>query len=141
VLAIAAAKLGAASILALDADPIAVRVARENAELNEVSGLVQIHHGSLPGGDVTLARFALDGPLDYFGDERYDLVIVNIVAPVIVGMAAALAESLKPQGWLVTAGLILSQEHEVRQAFRDQGLVIVGRTQEKDWVGLEASRE
>jgi len=141
VLAISAAKLGAASILALDADPVAVRVARENAEMNEVAGLIEVRHGSLPGGDVALGRFALDGPLDYFGGESYDLVIVNIVAPVIVGMAAALAACLKPQGWLVAAGLIQTQEQEVRQAFRDQGLAVVGRTQEKDWVGLEARRE
>ena len=140
ILAIAAAKLGAASVLALDADPVAVRVARENFEMNGVAHLVQVEHGSLAGGDMTLGRFALDGPLDYHKGARYDLVMVNIVAPVIVGMAPALAMSLKPGGYLVAAGLIESQELEVSRALADHGLGIVSRTTVKDWVGLEAQR-
>jgi ribosomal protein L11 methyltransferase len=78
--------------------------------------------------------------LPYHEGAGYDLVIVNIVAPVIVGMAPALAMSLKPGGYLVAAGLIESQELEVSKALADHGLGIVSRTTVKDWVGLEAQR-
>jgi ribosomal protein L11 methyltransferase len=70
---------------------------------------------------------------------QFDLIAVNILAPVIVGMAPALAARLAPGGCLIAAGLIDSQENEVVAAFRDQGLQVVNRTQEKDWVCLTAS--
>jgi len=141
VLAIAAAKLGARAVLALDADPVAVGVARENVLANGVADRVTVRHGSLPGGDVVPRHFALDGSLDLLRDGQFDLVVVNILAPVIIGMSAALAARLGPDAKLIAAGLIESQEQEVTERLRAQGLAILERTQEKDWVALLARRE
>jgi ribosomal protein L11 methyltransferase len=140
VLAIGAAKLGARSVLALDADPVAVRVAQENVDVNGVAGQVVVRHGTLAGGDVVPRHFALDGDLDLLDRGQFDLVVVNILAPVIAGMAPALAARMGPEAWLIAAGLIESQEAGVHDALRKQGLRVVERTQEKDWVSLIAQR-
>ncbi len=140
VLAIAAAKAGARSVLALDADPSAVAVARENVERNQVAHLVTVRHGSLPGGDRVPNYFLPEGALDLLAVGWYDLVLINILAPVIVGMAPALAARLSPAGSLVAAGLIETQERDVVEALAAQGLKVIRRSQEKDWVALIAER-
>jgi ribosomal protein L11 methyltransferase len=140
ILAIGAAKAGARSVLALDADPSAVAVARENVERNQVAHLVTVCHGSLRGGDVVPNYFLAEGALDLLEAGQYDLVLVNILAHVIIGMAPALRDSLLPGGLLIAAGLIEGQESDVREALVAQELEIVGRSQEKDWVALVAQR-
>ena len=138
-LSIAAAKLGACPVLAIDADLQAVVVARQNAVVNDVADQVQVRHSSLPGGGDLPTYFVLGHPLEMLESGQFDLIAVNILAPVIVGMAPALAARLAPGGCLIAAGLIDSQENEVVAAFRDQGLQVVNRTQEKDWICLTAS--
>jgi ribosomal protein L11 methyltransferase len=138
VLAIAAAKQEARSVLALDADFLAVSVARENVAKNQVAGVVTVQHGSLPGGDAVPWHFVGDGVLDLLDSGAFDLVLVNILARVVMGMAQALAARLTPQGRLVAAGLIESQEREVVEALKAQGLEVIERSQEKDWVALVA---
>ena len=138
--AIAAAKLGADSVLALDADPQAVEVAQENVEMNGVTAQVTVQHGSLPGGGAVPRHFRLNGQLELLDSGHFDLVLVNILAPVIVGMIEALASRMKPEGELIAAGLIVSQEGEVLEAFRSQGLKVAERAQEKDWISLVAKQ-
>jgi ribosomal protein L11 methyltransferase len=160
VLAIAAARLGADSVLALDADPVAALVAQENVARNGVADLVIVQHGSLPGGMLqgkVPGHFTAGGPVSLLDSGHYDLVLVNILAPVIVAMAPALAARLAaptsgqiqgagtpaPSGSmakLIVAGLIESQVAEVVDAFRAQGLQAIERAQEEDWVCLVASR-
>ncbi|HSJ54130.1 MAG TPA: 50S ribosomal protein L11 methyltransferase [Anaerolineae bacterium] len=140
VLAIAAALLEAGTVLALDADPVAVRVAEENVAANGVAGRVEVRHGSLPGGESVPLSFALEGSLPLLEAGQFDLVVVNILAPVIAGMAPALAARTRPGGSLIAAGLILDQEPNVMDALQSQGLQIAGRSQEEDWVCLLARR-
>lgn len=124
ILAIAAAKLGAGSVLALDNDPQAVEVARENVQRNGVSGCVQVAEGSLPQA-VGL----------------FDLIAVNILAKVIVEMAQqGLVQRLAAGGRLVAAGLVAEQEPQVRQALSQGGGAVLRRHRLEDWVALEATR-
>ncbi|MGD9144096.1 MAG: 50S ribosomal protein L11 methyltransferase [Anaerolineae bacterium] len=138
VLSIAAAKLGAHRVLALDADGSAVTAARENVAMNGVEEQVVVRHGTLPGGSPVPHHFVADGTLELLESGHFDLILINILAPVILSLAPSLAERLAPTGRVVLAGLIESQEVEVREALRNQGLEIVERTQEKDWVALVA---
>lgn len=125
ILAIAAAKLGAGRVLALDTDPQAVTVARENVHRNGVADRVRVARGSLAQAI-----------------GRFDVVVVNILAGVLIEMANhGLARRLAPEGRLVAAGLLLGQEEEVQNAFQRNGLVMVGRRQIEDWVALEATRD
>ena len=144
VLAIAAAMLGAESVLALDIDSVAVSVARENVRRNDVSQKVTLLAGSLPGL-VAEAQGPLlpDGSqgLALLQEGQFDLVLVNILARVIVELAPALAAKLAPGGQLIVAGLIDRQEAEVVETLGGLGLDIVARAQEEDWVRLVAQRE
>ena len=140
VLAIAAARLGAGSVLAVDADPVAVRVARENVSANGVEQQVQVRHASLPGGEAVPLDFGGEAGLPLLESGEFDLVVINILAPVIAGMARALAAHTRPGGVLVAAGLIDNQEQDVLAALQAQGLVLTGRSQEQDWVCLVSRR-
>ncbi|MBN1179639.1 MAG: 50S ribosomal protein L11 methyltransferase [Anaerolineae bacterium] len=124
ILAIVGAKLGAAPVLALDNDAEAVAAARRNVDDNGVAAAVRPAQGSLAQADGT-----------------FDVVAVNILARVIVQMAAqGLADRLAAQGLLVLAGILDEQEEEVRSALQHAGLQVTGRRQIDDWVGLEAKR-
>jgi ribosomal protein L11 methyltransferase len=124
VLAIAAARLGANSVLALDNDPTAVAVARENVGRNSVARAVAVDEGSL----------------DYLCDHQVpplDGIVANIIADVIVEMVeSGLAGCLKPGGWLVASGIIPPAEARVRAAFDRYGIRTTGHYQEDDWVTL-----
>jgi ribosomal protein L11 methyltransferase len=136
VLAIAAAKLGASSVLALDADAAAVAIARENVVMNGVDGRVTVRHGTLPGGDAVPVHFLGSGNLDLLETGRFDLILINILAHVIVSLAPALSARLAPGGSVLAAGLIDTQEPLVTESFKASGLDVVERAQEKDWVSL-----
>jgi ribosomal protein L11 methyltransferase len=142
ILAIAAAKLGAGSVLAIDSDPVAVAVARENVSTNSVAD-VTVRFGSLPGGFSERwmpRRDGGDAPPYIVADGDFDLVLVNILAPVIIGMAPALEARTRIGGRIIASGLVESQEEDVVSALQIQGLEVVERTQEKDWVSLVAQR-
>jgi ribosomal protein L11 methyltransferase len=122
ILSIAAAKLGADRVLAVDNDPVAVRVARKNAAQNGVDERVYVVEGSLE--DV---------------DDQYDVVLVNILARVIEGMLEeGLARSVRPDGHVILAGIVEDQEQDVASALEPNGLSVVRRMQIDDWVGLIA---
>jgi len=124
ILAIAAAKLGAGHVAAFDSDEQAVRVARANVIQNGVSDDVTVRRGSL--SDVP---------------ERYDLVVVNILARVVMKMAeAGLSERLRPGGAVVAAGITADQAAEVVAALERNGLELTDQRQRGDWVSLQAKR-
>ncbi len=124
ILALAAAKLGAGAVLALDTDPVAVAAARENVQRNGEAETVDVAQGSL--AQVT-------------GD--YDLVVVNILADVILALAQeGLAERVRPGGRWVTAGMIEPQVAQVTEALQAAGLRVTGQRQIADWVTLIGDR-
>jgi ribosomal protein L11 methyltransferase len=120
ILAIAAAKLGADAVLALDSDPTAVEVARANVHANGVQRQVTVAHGSLAAAQ-----------------GEFDVVLVNILARVIIELIAqGLINCLEPGGIIVTAGIIEEQAVDIETALRGQGVIIVDRKIERDWVSL-----
>ncbi len=128
ILAIGAAKLGAGSIVAIDNDPVAVKAAAENVKANGVDAIVQVGLGSLEQAAANNAT--------------YDLIIVNILARVIIQLCEeGLGRVVRSGGRAIFAGLIDTQEYGVREALVSQGLRVIDRLQEKDWVCLIAQRE
>jgi len=127
ILAIAAARLGAGLVLALDIDPIAVKVARANVAVSEVEHVVSVEPGSWP----TLEPYP----------QAFDIVLVNILAETIVELLnEGLVHCLREAGLIVVSGLIESREAMVMEALGAQGVDIVERLQEKDWVALVGNR-
>jgi ribosomal protein L11 methyltransferase len=124
ILAIAAAKLGARSVTAVDNDPGAAKTARENVTANGVQGIVNVTGGSL--GDVK---------------GRYDLAVVNILARVIVDMLQeGLGSRVRLGGKMVAAGIIIDQEAHVIEALEQGKFTLSDRRQRGDWVCLMAER-
>ncbi|HEU0114604.1 MAG TPA: 50S ribosomal protein L11 methyltransferase [Thermomicrobiales bacterium] len=121
-LTIAAAKLGARAVDAVDIEPAAVELARANAARNGVAEIVRVARGSV----------GPDGPFP----GRYDLVVANIVAPVLMDLAPALAQALTPEGTLLLGGVHEIDEAAVRAAFEAEALTLDRRAQRKEWVTL-----
>ena len=127
ILAIAAAKLGARHVLALDIDPLAVAATRDNARANGVAQRITARQGSLE-----IARGAA---------RRFDLLTVNILARVIVQLAAdGLGGLLRRGGRALFSGIIETQADEVETALRGAGLQVQARRQMGDWLLLDARR-
>ena len=125
ILSIAAAKLGAASILALDTDPIAVQAARKNAEINRIASVMRVERGSI------------DAARDRAG---YDLVCANILAEVVTELAPALAASLRATGCVIASGILDYKADGVADALERAGLAVVEKMVEEDWVTLAGTR-
>ncbi len=127
ILAIAAAKLGARQVLALDIDPLAASATAENARANGVGEKIIAQCGSL---ESVLG-----------GARRFDLVMVNILARVILQLTEqGLGEIVRPGGAAIFSGIIDSQLDEVEAALERAGLQIVARHQQGDWMLVEAKR-
>ena len=123
ILALAAARLGAASVRALDIDPDCVRITRDNAEANALDSVVRA------------GAIAPDGPLP---EGPFDVVVANIVAAVIVARAPALVAALAREGALVVSGVIAAREQEVREALVAAGARISRVRAMGEWRCIEA---
>ncbi len=123
ILSIAAALLGAGEVVAVDTDPIAIESTVANASRNAIGDRLQAQRGSIPSGR-----------------GQFDVVLANLIASLLVGLAARLRDELVPGGTLVASGIFVDREPEVRIAFESVGLEVTGRDDEGDWVVLEARR-
>ena len=123
ILAIAAAGLGASSVLGLDRDTTACTVARRNVRANGLARRVRIMRGSIPQPGVS----------------GFDLVLANISAKVLTALAAPLAQTLAPDGLLIASGVLEEQGASVAEAFRGAGLQVHDVRALEDWAVLLAS--
>ncbi len=123
ILALAAAGFGASHVLGLDTDPLAVEATHRNARRNRCARHVEARQGSLPAPDAP-----------------YDVVLANLIASLLVGLAVPLREATRPGGRLVAGGIFADREGDVRRALRAAGFRLTGRLAEGEWVTLEAER-
>lgn len=154
ILAIAAARLGARAVLALDTDPIAVEATRANAGRNDVSSIITAAEGSLGRGasfghwltppwidgaapvSPTDANPLLPPAATSANAPQFDLIVANIIARVLAAVAPDFVAALRPGGMLISSGIIADREAEVVAAYAAAGLEPVERRQEGDWVAL-----
>jgi ribosomal protein L11 methyltransferase len=121
VLAIAAHRLGAARVIAIDDDPDAVQSARENAQLNGVT--IDFRVADLR--NIVLARF--------------DLVLANLTGGLLMQTAGRLQDLTTPRGPMILSGFTREEEPAVRARFAR--LTMVDRAQEEEWVCITLQRE
>lgn len=124
VLAIAAAKALRQPVLASDIDPQAVTVARDNARLNDVGGLIEA---------VRATGFAAPA---FRARAPFDLILANILANPLRRMAPAMAAHLAPGGLVILSGLLPAHTRGVIASYRAVGLVLVRRLQVDGWCSL-----
>ena len=128
ILAVAAARLWPARVLALDGDPVAVVTARETVRRNGLSRR------------VTAVRGEGFRPCPAMRLGRADLIVANIRAKPIVGMAPAFARHLRPGGAAVLSGLLATEERLVLAAFRAVGFRLRRSIRLGAWVTLILTR-
>lgn len=116
ILSVAAAKMGADRVLAVDTDEIACRVATENAALNEVDRIVTVCQGTVSQGEGT-----------------YEILLANIIASVISEIAVDLSRLMDQRSVLVTSGVIREKSALVEDAFQRVGLDIFETRGSGDW--------
>jgi ribosomal protein L11 methyltransferase len=119
ILAMAAVLLGAGRVCALDIDPQAVEVARENLDANGLAGQVEL--GTTPIESLT---------------GSYDIILGNILAEELVRLAPHLTERLADGGILVLSGILAEKEGLVRTGFAPQPLTYLETRREGEWVAL-----
>lgn len=124
VLAIAVRKLRKVPVLATDIDPVATRVARDNARLNGIINGLSFE--TAPG--FHSAAFREHG--------SFDLIIANILARPLIRMASQLATHLSPGGDVILSGILASQRWKVIAAYSGAGLAHVRTIWRNGWVTI-----
>lgn len=125
ILAVAAAKLGAAHVQAVDLDGVAVRVARENVILNQVEAKITLAQGDLLTG--------VDG--------RANVIVANIIADVIIRLLPDVPERLTAGGVFIGSGIIAERLGDVTEAIMAKGLVVDRIVEEGGWAAVVARKE
>lgn len=120
ILSIIAAKLGAKRVLAIDLDPMCVKVTRENVEKNNVSDKVETKTGNL---------FELV-------EGKADIIVANIIAEIIVGMVPNIKNYLNKDGVFIASGIIESKLPIVQKALQDNGYTTIEILQINGWVAV-----
>ena len=121
ILLIAAGLFGGGALVGIDTDPIAVEASRANGARNRLE--VDVRQGTLPSRSGS-----------------FDLVVANLIASLLIALAGDLVGELRPGGRLLSSGIFIDREEDVRVALEGAGLHLVERSAEGEWVALELER-
>ena len=122
ILSICASKLGAGHCNAYDIDPVAVKVARDNAQADGCSNITVGVSDLLRGVDLS--------------GGKYDFCVANIVADIIIRMLPDIKDYLKVGAPLILSGIIGQRAEEVRAEVIRNGFTVEKEIEENDWVGM-----
>lgn len=122
ILAVSAAKLGATQVHAIDLDPVAVRVAKENIAFNNVEAVVGVTQGDLLTG--------VEG--------KADVIVANIIADIIIKMLPDVRMRLVDNGTFIASGIIAERLSDVTEALIENGFVVDKAIEEGGWVAIVA---
>ena len=122
ILSICASKLGAKTCNAYDIDPVAVKVARENAKDGGCDNITVGVSDLLSGVDLSCGK--------------YNFCVANIVADIIIRMLPDIGKYLEPGSPLILSGIINERAEEVRAAVEKHGFTLEKEIYENDWVGM-----
>lgn len=125
ILSIAALRLGAESAVGIDIDPKAEDIARENAAYNDFAA----PRFQAMTGNVTEDQALMDA----LAAKEYDLVLVNIVADVIIGLSPVLPKFLTEKSTLICSGILDVRLEEVLSALGKAGLTVTAVMEKEDW--------
>ena len=132
ILSIAALKLGAAHAVGTDLDPCAISAVKENLEANAVP---------ITDMDMILGNIIDDKTIqDKVGYEKYDIVVANILADVLISLTPVILHQMKKGGLYITSGIIDDKEESVVAAVKAAGLEVLEVTHQGEWVSVTARK-
>ncbi|MBE0449805.1 MAG: 50S ribosomal protein L11 methyltransferase [Clostridia bacterium] len=117
ILSIAAGLLGAKAVIGVDIDPVAVKTAAQNVELNHLKDITDIRQGDL----ISVIT------------EKSEMVVANIIAEVIIELVDDIDSILKPEALFIASGIILSKIESVKNKLEISGFSIVEIVEKGDW--------
>jgi len=130
ILSIASILLGADKATGVDIDENAVRTAKENAALNNIcEDKFTVYCGDVTGDE---------GLQNAIGCNRYDVIAVNIIAQIIMGMSFTFPKFLKKGGLVIASGIIKKYVNDVVEDFKALGLEILEINNSEEWVSITA---
>ena len=133
ILSIVALKLGAREVVGTDLDADCMTSTRDN---------MQVNHLDLSLGTFYVGNLIDDEELqEKVGTEEYEIVVANILAPVIIAMAPVIPARLKQGGYFITSGIIDFKENEVKEAMEAAGLTVVEINHQGEWVNITAQKQ
>ena len=133
ILGILALMFGAGHVVGTDLDPCAITAAYENMDVNGID------RGDF---DVMIGNLITDKDIqDRVGYEKYDIVMANILAEVLVPLTPVITAQMKPSGIYITSGIISDKESTVCKAVEDAGLTILEVTRQGEWVSVTARKD
>lgn len=125
ILSIAAAKLGATQIFAMDVDDLAIRIARENVTLNKLDDVIQVEEGDI---------------VEAIQGREVDMVLANITADVVITLIPEAAKVIRSGGYLFGSGIVDSRWPGVKKQLEVHGFEIEQVLQDVDWIGVAARK-
>lgn len=132
ILAIVSLMYGIKEAVGTDLDPCAVEAVRENIEVNGVNA---------DRFEMMIGNIISDPEIqDRVGYERYDIVVANILAEVLLPLTPVVKKCLKPGGIYITSGIIAEKEQLVVDAVKAAGMEVLEVTRQNEWVSVTARR-
>jgi ribosomal protein L11 methyltransferase len=132
ILAIISLMYGIKHAVGTDLDPCAVEAVRENMEANHIAP---------ESFDMMIGNIITDKAVqDKVGYNKYDIVVANILADVLVPLTPVIVNQLKPGGIYITSGIIDNKEQTVRDAVEKSGLELIEVTYQGEWVSVTAQK-
>ncbi|MEJ8751234.1 50S ribosomal protein L11 methyltransferase [Lagierella sp. ICN-221743] len=125
ILAIACAKLGAKNVLGLDIDPLSIKTARENVEINNCADKIEV----------------MESDLLNTSKDNYDLIIANILPDVIINLIPDAYEKLNHGGLMLVSGIIIEKKDLVIDELKKQGFNIVKDLDMGEWTGIIGKKD
>ena len=132
ILSIIGLKLGAHHAMATDIDPNAIRATDENFAINGVAGQAEVQQVNILDQDEA------DRFYEKNNGKRYDVVVANILADVIIPLSGIVTPLLKEDGIFITSGIINTMEEAVKEAMLANNFEILEINHMKDWVSITA---
>lgn len=126
ILTLAAAKLGAARVLALDIDPIAIKAAKANIKANGLQKIATVKRQAISSGDRL--------------DTGFDIVVANLYTKVILSIAETLMAQLVPYGNLIVSGILVTRAQEVQGQLEASGFTLLHMVTDGDWAALVGTK-
>lgn len=133
ILAIVSLMYGIRHAVGTDLDPCAAEAVRENMEVNQIAP---------ERFEMMIGNIITDKAVqDRVGYVKYDIVVANILADVLVPLTPVIVNQLKPGGVYITSGIIDNKEQTVRDAVEAAGLEVIEVTYQGEWVSVTARKK